>query len=39
MIRKENSSIFVKGNIPWNKGLTKETDERVKKNEVYNLQF
>lgn len=29
---KNKISTTLKGNIPWNKGLTKETDERVKKN-------
>lgn len=28
----QRMSESMKGNIPWNKGLTKETDERVKKN-------
>ena len=29
---KKNMVTFKKGNIPWNKYLTKETDERVKRN-------
>lgn len=28
---KLNNGSFKKGNVPWSKGLTKETDERVKK--------
>jgi len=28
----ENNGMFGKHPVPWNKGLTKETDERVKKN-------
>lgn len=31
MLRQPNSTSFKRGNISWNKGLTKETDERVAK--------
>jgi hypothetical protein len=30
MFQKYNMPPFVKGNVPWNKGLTKESDIRVK---------
>jgi len=34
-LTKPNSTSFKKGNIPWNKGLTKEVDNRMCKNTKY----